>query len=81
MVEFLRLFGQGVFFTLISPFLAAVWLLGVAYSILNYIVYEIKNISSFFVGKPLNAPHPLETELEEKKADEAASALWTGGAK
>lgn len=81
MVEFLRLFGQGVFFTLISPILAAIWLLGVVYTFLNYIIYEIKNFSRFFVGKPLTAPDKFEIEVEEKKAEEAASTMWNGGAK
>jgi len=81
MVEFLRLFGQGVFFTLISPFLALIWALGVVYTLLNYIIYGIKNFSSFFVGKPLNTPDRLEIELEEKKAEEAASNMWNGGAR
>ncbi len=80
MVEFLRLFGQGVFFTLISPILALIWLLGVVYTLLNYIIYEIKNFSSFFVGKPLNTPNKLEIELEEKKAEEVAASRWNGGA-
>lgn len=81
MVEFLRLFGQGIFFTLISPFLALVLLLGVTYNFLNYIVFEIKNFSSFFVGKPLDAPNALEAQLEERKAEEEASAYWMGGKK
>lgn len=81
MVEFLRLFGQGVFFTLISPFLALVLLLGVVYNFLNYIIFEIKNFSSFFVGKPLDTPNQLELELEERKAEEASSSFWMGGNK
>ena len=80
MVEFLRLFGQGVFFTIISPILAAIWLLGVAYNLINYIIFEIKNISSFFVGRPLNAPNDFEIALEERKAEEMAANHW-GGAK
>ena len=78
MVEFLRLFGQGVFFTIISPILAAIWLLGVVYNLLNYIIFEIKNISSLFVGKPLDAPNDLEIELEARKAEELASNRWGG---
>lgn len=81
MVEFLRLFGQGIFFTLISPFLALILLLGVTYNFLNYIIFEIKNFSSFFVGKPLDTPNALEAQLEERKAEEESSAYWMGGKK
>ena len=62
MLEFIKMFGLGILYTIISPVLLVIFLLFVLYSFFNYLVYEVIYLGGFFMGKRFTT----ETELEKK---------------
>ena len=71
MLEFLKMFVQGIVYFILSPIFAAILLLHIAYVIVITIWMEIKNLILFFMGTNLRAPDIAETKLAEKKAEAA----------
>lgn len=67
MLEFLRMFGQGILYTIISPILFAIWALHVVFVLLVTLCYEVKNILLFFTGRTLKSKDSQEKALEAKK--------------
>ncbi len=68
MLEFLKMFVQGIVYFILSPIFAAILLLHIAYAIAVTIVLEVKNLILFFMGTNLRAPDSAEIRLAEKKA-------------
>ena len=64
MLEFIKMFGLGILYTLLFPFMVVIFLLYVAYVFINYLVLEITNFFGFFFGYTFT----VETELESKLA-------------
>ena len=62
MLEFVKMFGLGVLYTVLSPVFLLIFLLFVVYSLFNYLVFEVINIIGFFAGKRFTE----ETELDKK---------------
>lgn len=72
MLEFIKMFGVGVLYTLLSPFIAALFALFLVYALVNYLVCEIINLSGYFMGKRFTAETKLEKDFEKKKKLEEA---------
>ncbi|MBE6124042.1 MAG: hypothetical protein E7184_00665 [Erysipelotrichaceae bacterium] len=79
MLEFLRMFGQGVFYTIISPILFAIWAVHVVFVLIVTLVYEVKNILLFFTGRTLKSKDSLEKEMEVRKQQAEALPPGKGG--
>ena len=62
MLEFIKMFGLGVLYTVLSPVFLLVFLLFVVYSLFNYLVFEVINVIGFFAGKRFTE----ETDLDKK---------------
>lgn len=79
MLEFLRMFGQGVLYTIISPILFAIWAVHVVFVLFVTIFYEAKNILLFFTGRTLKSKDSLERKLDEKKKQAETLPPGKGG--
>ena len=79
MLEFIKMFGIGVLYTLLSPFIAAVFALFLVYALVNYFVCEIINLSGYFMGKKFTAETKLEKDFEKKKklSEDESSGIET----
>lgn len=64
MLEFLKRFGLGIFYTIASPFYLAFFLLWFLYTFILFFVELIKGIISFFKGKNF---FPVVKEDQEAK--------------
>ena len=69
MLEFIKMFGIGVLYTLLSPVILTVFALFMVYTLGNYLVCEVINFSGYFMGKRFTAQTRLEKEFEKKKKD------------
>ena len=64
MKDFFKLLGQGVLWTVLLPFVLAIFLLFGVYLVIVYIVIAIKTIVLFFSGRNLDDKLPEEIEAE-----------------
>ena len=71
MLEFLKMFGMGVLYTILSPIILCFFLLFVVYALINYIVCEVIYFGGFFFGKNFSDVTPLEKEYERMKREKA----------
>lgn len=62
MLEFIKMFGMGILYTILSPVILAFFLLFLVYSIFNYLVCEAIYLGGFFFGRKFDD----KTELEKK---------------
>ena len=62
MLEFIKMFGLGMLYTLLCPFIVVIFVLYLIYVFFNYLVLEAINIFGFFFGYTFT----VETELEKK---------------
>ena len=62
MLEFIKMFGLGILYTLLFPFIVVIFALYVVYVFGNYLVFEFINFFGFFFGYSFSE----ETELEKK---------------
>ncbi|MCQ2793806.1 MAG: hypothetical protein MJ207_00315 [Bacilli bacterium] len=64
MLEFLKRFGLGILYIIISPFLVAFLALWLAYNIITYFIEVIRGIKHFFKGEKFFAPFPEEVQAK-----------------
>ena len=62
MLEFIKMFGLGILYTLLFPFIVVFFVLNLVYVFFNYLVLEVVNIVGFFFGYTFT----IETELEKR---------------
>ena len=60
MLEFIKMFGLGVLYTILLPFIVAFFALSLVFVFSNYLVLEAKTLFGFFFGYTFTT----ETELE-----------------
>ena len=65
MLEFIKMFGLGILYTILFPFIVAIFALYLVYVVGNYLVLETINFCGFFFGYTFTT----ETELEKKLAE------------
>ena len=73
MLEFIKMFGLGILYTILFPFIVAIFALYLVYVIGNYLVLETINFCGFFFGYTFTT----ETELEKKLAEMKESSKDT----
>lgn len=64
MLEFIKMFGLGILYTILLPFIIVIFALYIVYVFGNYLVLEAINLFGFFFGYSFS----VETELEKKLA-------------
>ena len=64
MLEFIKMFGLGIVYTIFFPVIIAIFALYIVYVFFNYLVLEAINLFGFFFGYNFT----VETELEKKLA-------------
>ena len=76
MLEFIKMFGLGIIYTILSPVILVFFLLFVVYSIINYLVCEAIYLSGFFFGKKFSEHTQLDKTLirKRKEREEAIEA-------
>ena len=75
MLEFIKMFGMGILYTILSPLILAFFLLFVVYSFINYLVCEGINLGGFFLGKRFEAKTKLEKDLARAKEEDAQETV------
>ena len=71
MLEFIKMFGLGILYTILSPVILVFFTLFLVYSFFNYLVCEVINFSGFFLGKKFSAETELDKQCKKmKKAKE-----------
>lgn len=68
MLEFIKMFGLGVLYTVLSPIILLIFVLFIVYSFFNYIVFEVINAVGFFAGKKITDETDLDKKLKKMKA-------------
>ena len=69
MLEFIKMFGLGILYTILFPFILVFFALCLVYVILNYFVMEIINFFGFFFGHTFTTDTELDKKLKEIKAE------------
>ena len=69
MLEFIKMFGMGIFYTIISPIILVIFALFLVYSFFNYLVCEAINLSGFFLGKRFTEHTQLDKEYLRNKEE------------
>ena len=71
MLEFIKMFGMGIFYTIMSPIILVFFALFLIYSFFNYLVCEVINLSGFFLGRKFTPQTALDKDcakmLKEKE--------------
>jgi len=68
MLEFIKMFGLGMLYTLLLPFIVVIFALYLVYVFCNYLVLEVINIFGFFFGYTFSTETELEKKLNDVKA-------------
>ncbi len=69
MLEFIKMFGLGIIYTILSPLLLVFFLLFVVYSFFNYLVCECINLGGFFLGKRFSEDTELDKQYKKIKKE------------
>lgn len=67
MLEFIKMFGLGILYTLLLPFIVASFAVFVIYAIFNYLVLECVNLFGFFFGYTFTTETDLERKLDRMR--------------
>ena len=72
MLEFIKMFGMGIVYTILSPFILVFFLLFVVYSLFNYLVCEMIYLGGFFLGRKFDDKTELEKNLIKLRKEKEA---------
>lgn len=78
MMEFLKHIGYGVFYTLLSPFYIAFFLLNMLYGVLVYLFMEASSIVMFFLGKSYTGDDYETSLLKQRKEEYKTQTRFRG---
>ena len=67
MLEFIKMFGLGILYTILFPFIVLIFGAYLVYACVNYVVLEFMAIIGFFFGYTFTAETELERKLNEMK--------------
>ena len=67
MLEFIKMFGLGILYTLLLPFIVVFFALSLVFVFANYLVLESKTLFGFFFGYTFTTDTELEEKLQEMK--------------
>ena len=65
MLEFIKMFGLGVLYTILFPFIVIIFAIFLVYAFFNYLVVECISLFGFFFGYTFSIETDLEKKLEE----------------
>jgi hypothetical protein len=71
MLEFIKMFGLGILYTLLFPFIVVIFALYIVYVFVNYLVLEVVNVFGFFLGYTFTDETELEKKLDSIKSNSA----------
>lgn len=74
MLEFIKMFGLGILYTILFPFIVVFFALVLVGVLINYLVLEVINLSGFFFGNTFTVETKLDKKLKQMK-EEAKLAL------
>lgn len=74
MLEFIKMFGLGILYTILFPFIVVFFVLVLVGVLINYLVLEVINLSGFFFGNTFTVETKLDKKLRQMK-EEAKKAL------
>lgn len=77
MLEFIKMFGLGVLYTLLFPLIVVIFLLYTIYVFCNYLVLEVINLVGFFFGYSFSTETELERRLHSGKRKESSKENTT----
>ena len=69
MLEFIKMFGMGIVYTILSPVILLFFLIFLVYSFVNYLVCEVINLSGFFLGRKFSEKTKIDKEYARIKAE------------
>ena len=67
MLEFIKMFGLGILYTILFPFILVIFVLYLIYVLFNYLVLEMINFFGFFFGYTFTPETALEKKLHIMK--------------
>lgn len=67
MLEFIKMFGLGILYTILFPFILVIFVLYLGYVLVNYLVLEMINFFGFFFGYTFTPETALEKKLHLMK--------------
>ena len=74
MLEFIKMFGLGILYTILFPFIVVFFAVVLVFVVLNYLVMESINLVGFFLGHTFTVETSLDKELKRMKAESHAEA-------
>lgn len=73
MLEFIKMFGLGILYTILFPFIVLIFAAYLVYVFFNYLVVECLTIFGFFFGYTFTVETELERRLREIKENNEKS--------
>lgn len=67
MLEFIKMFGLGILYTILFPFIVVIFAAFLVYVFCDYLFLEIKTLVGFFFGYTFTTDTELELKLKEMK--------------
>lgn len=67
MLEFIKMFGLGILYTILFPFIVVIFAAFLVYVFGDYLFLEIKTLVGFFFGYTFSTDTELEIKLKEMK--------------
>lgn len=71
MLEFIKMFGLGILYTVLFPLIVVIFALYMIYTLGNYLVLEVINLVGFFFGYSFSVETELEKRLHSSKNKES----------
>lgn len=73
MLEFIKMFGLGILYAILFPFIVLIFALYLVYVFVNYLVIECLTLFGFFFGYTFTVETELERKLREIKENNEKS--------
>lgn len=74
MLEFIKMFGLGILYTILFPFIVVIFAAFLVYVFCDYLVLEVKTLVGFFFGYTFTTDTQLEIKLKEMKENARLAA-------
>ena len=79
MMEFIKMFGLGILYTILSPLFLLAFLLFVVFAFINYLVQEVMSLVGFFAGKRFSVETDLDKKLKQMRLEKQEASHVEGG--
>ena len=74
MLEFIKMFGLGILYTILFPFIVVIFVAFLVYVFCDYLFLEVKTLVGFFFGYTFTTDTELEVKLKEMKENAKLAA-------